>query len=196
MSAVSLPLWVVIAQWTALFGLVLLVVMMYRQLGYFLYASQSRSENAGIGEGEPAPVFQYSTDGETPSDVMLVQFKGRWTLLVFVDPLCSGCERALHALDKVREEGVLPRGVETVVATSAPPMRRGENPAFAGRSDLVTVDLDAVGRLYHVNRLPFTFLIDPAGMVRAKGSPEAPAALRSMLAAVDRRTIPLRPVRA
>lgn len=196
MSTISLPLWVVIAQWTALLGLVLLVVMIYRQLGYFLYVSTSQSENAGLGEGELAPVFPYATDSATPSDVNVMQFKGRWTLLMFVDPMCSGCERALHALDKVREDGVLPRGVETIIATAAEPMRRVENPAFAIRSDLVTVDLDAVGRLYHVNKLPFTFLIDPAGAVRAKGSPEAPAALRSMLAAVDRRTIPLRPVRA
>jgi thioredoxin-related protein len=167
---------------------------MYRQLGYFLYVSQSKTENNGISEGELAPAFDYLINREMYGDTRTMKFLGKWTLLIFVDPLCAGCERALHALDKVKDDGVL-RNVTPVVVTSAEHMHRTNNALFSARPELVLVDMDALGHLYRVKRLPFAFVIDPTGVVRAKGGPETSGAIRRLLNAVDLKRIPLLPLR-
>jgi hypothetical protein len=107
MIDVSLPLWLLAVQWTLLIALTALVIIMYRQMGYYLGVSESGTENVGLDIGAAAEAFSYTQVAPEIKGGQRFEPSGRWSLLLFIDPSCSGCERSLAALDALREEGSL-----------------------------------------------------------------------------------------
>jgi len=57
---VTLPLWLVVSQWTLLFALAALLFLVYRQIGYLLDLKNLGTERGGLPMGEEAPAFDYT----------------------------------------------------------------------------------------------------------------------------------------
>ncbi|MGH2532600.1 MAG: TlpA family protein disulfide reductase [Thermomicrobiales bacterium] len=191
---VSLPLWIVVAQWILLLGLGLLVVVLYRQLGYYLRLQRIGAENLGLAVGEPAPAFDFAGVDGTTSVAQRFNPGGQWSLLLFADPQCAGCERALYALESLREQGAISH-VRTIVVTHAEAAQLAVDEVFrATAAEIARIENDHVADLYRIRRTPFAYLVDPQGVVRTKGVTEDQGTLRDLLKPASRSSIPLIPV--
>jgi hypothetical protein len=190
MIDVSLPLWLLAVQWTLLIALTALVIIMYRQMGYYLGVSESGTENVGLDIGAAAEAFSYTQVAPEIKGGQRFEPSGRWSLLLFIDPSCSGCERSLAALDALREEGSL-MGLQTLIVTGADPRQIAANPSLRKREGLALVEREVAEGIYGIQRVPFAYVVDPAGHVRAKGSADSQAAWRRLTAVSERPPIPL-----
>jgi hypothetical protein len=189
MTGVTVPLWVAVGQWIALLGLATLVIIMYRQMSYYLYVAKTGAESVGLDVGAQAPAFEYASI-RTGSAPLRYEPRGRWSILLFVDPACSGCERSLAALDSLRERN-LPRELPVLVVVAASVDRIATHDSLRRREDLALADVDVAERLYLIQRVPFAYVVDPFGVVRARGVVESHDAWRRLISALDRRSIAL-----
>jgi hypothetical protein len=191
---ISLPIWIAAAQWVLLFGLGALVIAMYRQLGYYLQIQRTGAENLGLGIGEIAPAFDFTSPDGTVGTRGRFNPAGQWSLLLFADPRCASCERAVYALEALHRRGDDSR-LRTLVVTRASPAQVAAAEAFhATTAEIALVDDDRALDLYRVRQVPFAHVVDPQGIVRAKGVAEDQAALRELLRPVRRPSIPLIPI--
>src|SRR5438034_11685266 len=88
---ITLPLWLVVSQWTLLFALGFLIIIMYRQVAFLQRLRDGGSEREGLPIGEKAPVFDYlPVNGRSSSGHF--DPRGSWSLLVFADPTCVSCQ--------------------------------------------------------------------------------------------------------
>jgi hypothetical protein len=192
MTNVTLPLWAVVAQWIVLLSLATLVIVMYRQMGYYLAVSEAGAENLGLDVGALAPAFDYAHAAPETRNGLRFDPLGRWSLLLFIDPACGGCERSLAALDVLRERG-LPTESRTLVVTGADARQVASNVSLRDRQELALIAPDVVDHLYRIQKVPFAYVIDPSGRVRAKGTAETQDAWRRLISVAERPTVPLIP---
>ena len=93
---------------------------------------------------------------------------GRWTLLSFFLPTCEGCIREVPELTKVQET----YGVQGISVIGVTPVSKVEAHRFAQDMGLpypVLADAAAELEIYGVREVPDTFLVDPDGVVVARG---------------------------
>jgi methylamine dehydrogenase accessory protein MauD len=138
----------------------------------------------GPNVGEAAPV-EHALDlegraqavGGTSSD-------GRSTLLFFLSPTCPVCKVLLPALRSiVRSEGPWLR----VLLVGDGPLE--EHKSFVREARLERFDYvvsTTLGVRYRVGKLPYAVLIDPGGLVRAKGLVNTREHLESLFEAKER----------
>src|SRR5947209_10368556 len=98
---VSLPLWLVVSQWVLLFALGLLIVVMYRQVGFLQQLKDQGSEREGLSIGEKAPAFDYTPANQSRAASARFEPQGNWSLLLFADPTCVSCQGTLLALERL-----------------------------------------------------------------------------------------------
>jgi len=181
---VTLPLWLVVTQWTLLFALGFLIIIMYRQVAFLQRLRDGGSEREGLPIGEKAPAFDYlPVNGRSSSD----HFDPResWSLLVFADPTCVSCQDALLALEQLAPK--LRHTVRVLVATSADPALIGAVDAFRTTPFSVgRVSSEVPTRLYHTSVTPFGYVIDPEGKIRARGVAADDSSIRKLLRQIDR----------
>lgn len=177
---VELPTWIVVAQWTLLIALGFLVVVMYRQMGYYLAATESGSEHLGLAVGHRVAEFDYIAAGKGAGEARRHHFGHGASLLVFVDPFCGGCERSIASLDSLSRSRQL-EGVEVRLLTAADPVQVARTPALHEREDIALITADVMERDFRIERVPFAYLIDTDGTVRAKGIAETESAFRRLL---------------
>lgn len=136
---------------------------------------------AGPAVGAAAPVVRVETlDGEEYT-VGEARPDGRRTLVLFVSPTCPVCKELLPAVRGLRR--VERTWVEVVLASDGP---RPEHEAFVRRERLEGVPYvlsPTLGMTYRVGKLPWAVLIDPEGIVRAKGLVNTREHLESLLEA-------------
>ena len=164
---IELPLWIVVVQWVLLAGLTLLVFVLYRQFAYFLELKRRGSLEAGLEVGEPAPEFDYVAF--RGSGARRFAAAGKPALLLFADPGCAGCEKALAALDQALGRGSW-RELRVLVATSA--RREFVEAVEAFRETRLEVGFvgdDVASRLYRTSVTPFAYAVDGRGVIRSKG---------------------------
>jgi hypothetical protein len=181
-AAVVLPLWAVVSQWVLLLALGFFLVVAYRQLGYMLRLKDIGSERDGLPIGEKAPAFGYVpfNDGARSDDSFDPQ--GSWTLLLFADPGCESCQIAVSSLNRQ-----LVRDMRVLVITAVEP----EVIAVVEQFRDASVPIGHVGRevpveLYHTLTTPFAYVIDPEGVIRAKGIASDGGSIRKLIQKADR----------
>jgi hypothetical protein len=184
-AAIALPLWLVVSQWTLLFALGFLVIVMYRQVGFLQNLKNINSEQEGLPIGEKAPMFNHTPVKEGASASTGFASKGHWTLLLFLDPGCVSCQNTLRTLEQMAPQ--LGQAVQVLVVTSAePPVIAAVDTFRASSLDISRVSSDVSTRLYRTRITPFGYLIDPEGSVRAKGIAADGGSIQKMLRKVDR----------
>ncbi len=187
---ITLPLWLVASQWTLLFALGFLVIVMYRQLGFLLSLRDLGTEREGLPIGEKAPAFGYTPLNGSVSPSARIAFtpKGIWSFLLFVDPGCAGCRGTLPALEQLIP--TFEQGMRVLVVTTAGPILIDEINVFKTASiDIYHVDKDVPNELYRTRSTPFAYLVDPDGIIQAKGVATDEDEIRKIVQKGDRSTI-------
>jgi len=165
----SVPVSLLVTQWILLAALGLLVVIAFRQLAY--YRGLSAASVGGLELGSLAPTFEYRAvfKGAAASELTELVPGSRDLALLFGDPSCGACDRALSALEQFSKS---PIGAQwdVFVATSAPAadLSRSEPFKMSGLT-VGVVDPVVVHTLYQVQQLPLLYAVDTAGRVQAKG---------------------------
>ena len=184
---ITLPLWLVVSQWTLLFALGFLIIVMYRQVAFLQRLKDGGSEREGLPVGEKAPAFDYMP---VNSKSVSSRFdpKGTWSLLVFADPTCVSCQGALLALERMVPK--LGQTMRVLVATNADPAQISAVDAFRTASvDISRVPGDVPSKLYQTTITPFGYVIDPEGKIRAKGVTTDEASIRKIVRKADRNPV-------
>lgn len=169
LTDISLPTWLVVSQWVLLFALGFLIFVMYRQTQYLQILKDRGSERDGLAVGEKASVFDCIPMNQRAKALIHFEPVGKWSLLLFADPGCVSCQNALLALEELLPK--LGRVSQVVVATTSQPDQIVAVEAFDTESfAIIQVAPNVLSRLYRTGTTPFVHLIDPRGIVRAKGA--------------------------
>ncbi len=185
---ITLPLWLVVSQWTLLFALGFLVIVMYRQLGFLLRLKDAGTEREGLPIGEKAPAFDYTPVNGSTSLPARFEPIGKWSLLVFVEPGCSSCRSTIPALEQLVP--ILERRMRMLVVTSAEPALIAAIDVFRTASvGINRVSKDVPNELYRTRSTPFAYLADPEGIIQAKGVATDESAIRKIMQKADRSII-------
>ncbi len=185
---ISFPLWLVVSQWVLLFALGLLVIVMYRQLGYLLHLRDVGTGREGLPIGEKAPAFDYTPVNGNMSLPARFEATGQWSLLVFVEPGCVSCRSTITALERLTP--AFEQRIRVLAVTSAEPALIAAVDEFRTASlGLNRVSKDVPDKLYQTRSTPFAYLIDPGGMIKVKGIVTDEPAIRKLVQKVDRNPI-------
>ena len=163
----SIALWILVLFETGLLLLLLRALGELRQRGTFSPRGDMESpETWGLAIGEQAPSF-LATDQDGKA-VRLDDFQGQRRVLAFILPGCSSCTDTMKALNTfVRNEGDAP---VLVIGGSD----RELNQAYAVEHDaemsILTPALGFDGERFRIRGVPFIFVLDEAGVIRAKGA--------------------------
>ncbi|HEY0068491.1 MAG TPA: redoxin domain-containing protein [Chloroflexia bacterium] len=161
-------IWLVsyIVLWLVVLALLVLVILLYRQLGIMYLGSAEGVSRDGLEPGTQAPDFsltdQYGNI-QRPGD-----YRGRPLLLLFGSPHCGPCQvllPELHAWAADHPE------VGVLWLNSASPE---ENARYASEKGAILpmpahTPGDGVVERFKVRVTPFLFFLDEQGIVRAKG---------------------------
>lgn len=179
-STVTIPASLYISQWVLLLALASLVLVAYRQLGFFFGLADHGSDRDGLSPGERAPGFTYLANGGTKR----YDVRGKWSLIMFADPGCLSCKQAVAALNTISRHADDP--IKTVVATSADGALVDAVEEFAKSPHVVRVGAEVATKLYRTHTSPFVYLIDPEGIVQKKGIAFDEKTIGEFLGAADK----------
>jgi methylamine dehydrogenase accessory protein MauD len=156
--------------WIAVIALALLVLALARQVGVLherIAPVGALALGRGPRVGEPAPSVEASTLAGSRLALGGASADGRGTLLFFLSPSCPVCKSLLPALHSViaREDPTL-----RLVYASDGPEPEHRDFARAHGLELAAYALSTeLGLAHHVGKLPYSVLIDAAGVIRAQG---------------------------
>lgn len=188
--SIVLPLWLFVSQWVLLFALGVLIVLAYRQIGYMVHLTDSKTESVGLSIGEEAQAFDYLLAGQNGSVQSRFKPQEQWSFLLFADPGCVSCQEVLPILERL----VTTRGKTfyILVVTSANPIQIDVSDAFRETSlNVGLVNYDVPSKLYRTRVTPFAYVVDTQGKIRDKGVVVGESDLRKMLYGVHRNIVPL-----
>lgn len=186
---IEIPTALAIAQWVILLGLAVLLVVAYRQLAYLMEVGQAASAHGGLAAGAEAPPFHYEriafgSDGGRAS----FDPRGAPSLLMFTDPACGSCEKALRTVEdltRTRRED----GLRVLAVTSAD---QEVIEAISGFRDttleLGRVDPSVQRRLYESYATPYFYAIRADGVVSDAGAAESEEQIAALLRVLDEPT--------
>src|SRR5437867_13083592 len=161
-------IWLVsyIALWILVVVLILLVILLYRQLGIVYLGSAEGVSRDGLSPGTKAPDFNLQDQYGNPQK--LSEYRGRPAVLLFGSPHCSPCRillPQLHDWAKAHPEvGVIWLNAASDEESLKMVSDLGATlPVLAHEPELKLMDR------YRVRVTPFMFFLDESGVVRAKG---------------------------
>lgn len=142
------------------------IVVLTRTLGSMLLGSRDAIERDGLEIGTPAPDFRAA--GIAGADVRLSELRGGRVVLVFAYPSCRICREMLGSL------GALERRLAGVARVMVLLRASQQQAAVYVREMDPSVPVLAIGGRgtadeYRVRVSPFVHVVDPEGVVRAKG---------------------------
>jgi len=154
-----------IALWIIVIGEGLLIVLLYRQLGILYLGSAEGVSRDGLPVGTAAPDFHLpDLDGQVRS---LSSLRGRNVPLLFGSPHCEPCRRLLPGLQEFAAHAG--RDFQVLWLNQATPEETRHFQAEMGAALAMLSYQDGVNDAYRVRVTPFLFMLDAAGVIRAKG---------------------------
>jgi len=134
-------------------------------LGALAFPLAARSSTAVLSDNTPAPDFVLkSTDGR---NLRLSEYRGDVVVLSFWASWCGSCRAALAELNSIAAGTSADRPVVLGVSLDGDAGRASSFAQSLGLKFPTLVDAhQAVGRLYDVETLPLTLLVDRDGVVR------------------------------
>jgi methylamine dehydrogenase accessory protein MauD len=150
--------------WLAVGVLALLVLALARQVGVLherVAPLGALMLDQGPKVGERAPIFEVKDLFGRPT--RLGGLRGRPLLLLFVSSTCPVCKKILPiALRLAREENL---DLALIGDEREEDLRR----LAQGLAEVQVLNAPEVGQVYKVGKIPYAVLIDPEGVIRAKG---------------------------
>jgi methylamine dehydrogenase accessory protein MauD len=150
--------------WLAVGGLALLVLALARQVGVLherVAPLGALMLDQGPKVGERAPIFEVKDLFGRPT--RLGGLRERPLLLLFVSSTCPVCKKILPiALRLAREENL---DLALIGDEREEDLRR----LAQGLAEERVLNAPEVGQVYKVGKIPYAVLIDPEGVIRAKG---------------------------
>lgn len=150
--------------WLAVGVLALLVLALARQVGVLherVAPLGALMLDQGPKVGERAPIFEVKDLFGRPT--RLGGLRGRPLLLLFVSSTCPVCKKILPiALRLAREENL---DLALIGDEREEDLRR----LAQGLAEVQVLNAPEVGQAYKVGKIPYAVLIDPEGVIRAKG---------------------------
>jgi len=176
--------------WLVVVALCFVVLALLRQIGVLherVFPAGALMSRAGPQVGQPAPVTHLRAFDNSP----IVLGDGlRSTLLLFVSPTFPVCKTLLPTVRSVARAEHGDRPLQLVVASDGDSdADRREHRAFLDTHALPPshyVLSKSLGLAFLVEKLPFAALIDPAGVLRAKGLVNSREHLESLFEAHER----------
>ena len=161
-------IWLVsyIILWAVVLGLIVLVFLLYRQLGIMYLGSAEGVSRDGLPKGTPAPDF--SLTDQYGNVQRLANYRGQPTFLVFGSPSCNPCRVLLPQLHEwaAAHPDV---GVIWLNATTPDESLKFVSDMGAQLPVVPHSPDDKIADRYKVRVTPFCFLVDGTGIIRAKG---------------------------
>ena len=136
-----------------------------KQQGGMAGSQEQSSADWGLATGEKAPSFiAVDQDGHT---INLEQFRGQKRIVAFISPGCSVCANVIAALNVVASE----QPDMVVLAVGDSDLKRNHEYAIEheARMPILTPSSSIAKDMYRVQGVPFVFVIDEIGTIRAKG---------------------------
>ena len=150
--------------WLAVGVLALLVLALARQVGVLherVAPLGALMLDQGPKVGERAPIFEVKDLFGRPT--RLGGLRERPLLLLFVSSTCPVCKKILPiALRLAREENL---DLALIGDEREEDLRR----LAQGLAEVQVLNAPEVGQVYKVGKIPYAVLIDPEGVIRAKG---------------------------
>ena len=141
------------------------IVFLLRQVGAIYLGDRDAIERDGIEPGRALPVFEgrdYRGHNLGPS-----ASHNKWTVFLYSVPTCQICRDLLQSIaDLEHKLGGLARFV--VLLESAPELLEQYLDETSRAAEVFTIDR-SVSRRLRVRVSPFVHVVDPNGIVRAKG---------------------------
>jgi methylamine dehydrogenase accessory protein MauD len=142
-----------------------LIVLLYRQLGIMYLGSASGVSRDGLPVGATAPDFQLE-DSEGRAQ-RLSNYRGRNVLLLFGSTHCEPCRRLLPGL---QEFAAGPgRDFDVLWLNEGTPEETLQFQSETGARLPMLSYKDGINDSYKVRVTPFLFMVDAAGVIKAKG---------------------------
>jgi methylamine dehydrogenase accessory protein MauD len=179
-------IWLVsyIVLWLVVLALIVLVILLYRQLGIMYLGSAEGVSRDGLEPGAQAPDF--SLPDQYGNLQRSVDYRGRPLLLLFGSPHCGPCKVLLPELHAWAADHP---AVGVVWLNLASPEENARYASDTGATlpMLAHTPGDGLVERFKVRVTPFLFFLDEQGTVRARGLANTRAALdmyyRQLLAA-------------
>ncbi len=161
-------IWLVsyIVLWLVVLALLVLVILLYRQLGIMYLGSAEGVSRDGLEPGTQAPDF--SLTDQYGNVQRSIDYRGRPFLLLFGSPHCGPCRVLLPQLHEwaVEHPEV---GVIWLNSASAEENARYASEVGATLPMSSHTPADGLAERFKVRVTPFLFFLDERGVVRAKG---------------------------
>lgn len=152
-----------VALWIVVLTLVIMLLILYRQLGELFLATPEGRSRDGIPVGHRAPTFTL----EDQSGNLVVLPSSKPVLLVFGLPTCGPCRTLMPDLVTFATQNQ-----ERVAVYFVAGQDKEANQRFAQEYSvpfpLLTQSELHIAQRYKVRQSPFAFYIDESGIVRAK----------------------------
>jgi hypothetical protein len=122
--------------------------------------------------------FDHGNNSDTHFDS-----QGSWSLLLFADPGCVSCQTAVSALERLAPSL---REMRILVATTAEPNVIAAVEQFQDASVLISrVAWEVPSKMYRTLTTPFAYVIDPQGIIKAKGIAGDASEIRKIVQKAD-----------
>jgi methylamine dehydrogenase accessory protein MauD len=140
------------------------LIILARTLGSILLGGREAIERDGLSIGAPAPSFEaVALDG---SVVRSDSYRGRWLALVFAAPTCRICHAMLPDLAVLAEKVTGEADVLLLVRSTAEVAREMHVHAPV---EVLAIGEHGVADQYRVRVSPYVQIVDPRGVIRARG---------------------------
>jgi peroxiredoxin len=133
--------------------------------GALAYPLAARASTTAVSDGATAPDFVLkSTDGH---NLRLSEYRGDVVVLAFWASWCGSCKAALSELNTIADTPGSGRPVVLGISLDGDAARASSIVQSLGLRYPTLLDTrQAIGRLYDVEKLPLTLLVDRDGIVR------------------------------
>jgi methylamine dehydrogenase accessory protein MauD len=159
-----------IALWVVVLTLALVVLALLRQVGVLherIAPAGALMLNRGLNVGERVPMLDVLDLDGRELRLGAPRSDGKSTLLVFVSPTCPICKTLLPILKYGRKDER--DWLEVILASDGEPPEHRQFVTEQGLTGLPYVLSAPLGLAFQVSRLPFAALLDPQGVLRARG---------------------------
>lgn len=157
-------------QWVVIAALALVILVLLRQVGLLherMGPVGALKLPGGVDVGEPSPPMTLKALGGETIELGHGAYNGQGLFFFFLSPTCPICKSLLPVVRSLARQYA--GQVQFVLASDGDEAQQMALREREGLEDFPFVLSADLGMAFGVGKLPYAVLVDPAGIVRAKG---------------------------